>query len=72
MLNWAITFFLLSTVSAIFSFAGTESNFVSLFGKIIAAGCLLLAVFLFSFHLRRHKHSATGRGLVGGKFFLGK
>ncbi len=54
MINWAITFFLLSLVSAIFFFGGTSGAEPSLLGRVATVGFLVCA--LVSFFIRRGHH----------------
>jgi len=57
MLNWAITSLLLCIVSIIFSVAGTDGDSASLWGRIVAASFLVLAVaFLIGYVRDRHRH----------------
>ena len=56
-LNWAITLLLLGIVSVVFSFGGTVSEMESLFGRIAALSCLILALAMFVVYIRhRHRH----------------
>ena len=57
MLNWAITSFLLALVSVFFSVAGTDGQSASLWGRIVAASFLVLAVALIIGYVKdRHRH----------------
>ena len=47
MLNWIITFFVLSLVSAIFAFGGTLSPEHSLLGRVATVGFLVCALVIF-------------------------
>ena len=56
MLNWVITFLLLSLVGGFFVFAGTGGEVASLLGRITAAGSLAVAVVILAtrlWHRRR-------------------
>jgi len=44
LIAWAITFFLLSLVSAIFAFIGTSGEPGGLFGRVVSVGFLVIAI----------------------------
>ncbi|HTJ78913.1 MAG TPA: hypothetical protein VL357_07935 [Rariglobus sp.] len=54
MINWAITFFLLSLVSAIFALGGTLSAPASQLGRVATVGFLLCALVMFVIRRRHH------------------
>jgi hypothetical protein len=57
MLNWAITFLLLSFVSIFFTLVGTGSDFTSLLGRLASVSFLIAAVAMFLWYARtRHRH----------------
>ncbi|MBW8781332.1 MAG: DUF1328 domain-containing protein [Verrucomicrobia bacterium] len=55
MVNWAITFFLLALVFAIFAFGGTLDGLLSLLGRVATVGFLVLALILLVIR-RRHRN----------------
>jgi hypothetical protein len=60
MINWSISFFLLSFVSLFFSAFGTEGPFASLVGRILAASFLILAVAMLGLYLKhRDRHPGS-------------
>jgi uncharacterized membrane protein YtjA (UPF0391 family) len=54
MVNWAITFLLLSLVFAIFAFGGTLDGLLSLLGRVATVGFLVLALIVL-FIRRKHR-----------------
>jgi uncharacterized membrane protein YtjA (UPF0391 family) len=46
-LLWAVTFFLLSLVSAIYAFGGTQDETGGLYGRVATVGFLVLALVMF-------------------------
>jgi hypothetical protein len=57
MLNWAITFLLLSLVSMFFTLIGTGGEITSLLARLAAAGFLVAAVSMFlSYAKHRTRH----------------
>ena len=44
LLAWAITFFLLSLVSAIFAFSGTSGEPAGLYARVVSVGFLVIAI----------------------------
>ena len=57
MLNWAITFLLLSLVSMFLTIIGTGSEFVSLLARLASVSFLVVAVAIFFAYVRdRHRH----------------
>ena len=59
MLQWTITFILLSLVSGIFALGGTGNEAVGLVGRVAAVGFLVLAIVIF---FTRHGPGGTGEG----------
>ena len=51
MLNWAITFFVIAIIAAIFGFSGLAHDSAYI-GKILAAIGIILAIVSFIFHRR--------------------
>ena len=47
MILWAITFFMLSVVSAIFAFGGTAGEPAGLYGRVATIGFLVLSIMIF-------------------------
>lgn len=57
MLNWAITFLLLSMVSMFLIIVGTGSEFASLLARLASVSFLVAAVAIFFAYVReRHRH----------------
>jgi uncharacterized membrane protein YkvI len=60
-LNWAISLLLIAIIGVVFSFLGTASDTASLFGRIAAISCLILALVMFMVYIW-HRHRRTGAG----------
>jgi len=54
MINWAITFFLLALVSAIFVFGGTSPAGSGPWGRVATVGLLLCALVMLFIRPRHH------------------
>ncbi|PTY08221.1 hypothetical protein DB347_01155 [Opitutaceae bacterium EW11] len=59
MLNWAITFLLLSLVSIFFTVVGTAGEIASLLARLASASFLIAAVAAFVWHFK-HRHRRPG------------
>ena len=61
MLNWAITFLLLSFVGMFLTVLGTGTEFASLLARLASIAFLVTAVAMFLMYVKeRHRHPGAG------------